>query len=275
MIWSLFSKQKEAHTLINELNSENTEISKAAYHELLENTAEDCDSLLLDALNSPEIEKETKLAIISILGHRGTEEAVTPFHKLLKNYDPEIKKAVIDALFDIGTSDCIDILVSLLATEDDSLKQIVTNHISRLPSSEALGSLLRCVPEDKNSQLYFEIVSVMEELDLFDTLKNNFSQPDQMIKDFYFNSVIKFSRPDFIPLYLSYYPKAPNQNKEIIIGIFNESDFKDLIKYTEDYVVANGIDGITNLIDQTIIARQKESILDTLSFVISLKDSKY
>ena len=53
MIWSLFSKQKEAHTLINELNSENTEISKAAYHELLENTAEDCDSLLLDALNSP------------------------------------------------------------------------------------------------------------------------------------------------------------------------------------------------------------------------------
>ena len=63
MIWSLFSKQKEAHTLINELNSENTEISKAAYHELLENTAEDCDSLLLDALNSPEIEKETKLAI--------------------------------------------------------------------------------------------------------------------------------------------------------------------------------------------------------------------
>ena len=275
MIWSLFSKQKEAHTLINELTSEDAEISKAAYRELLDNTAEDCDSLLLDALNSPDIEKETKLAIISILGHRGTEEAIAPFQKLLKNDDPEIKKSVIDALFDIGSSECIDILVSLLATENDSLKQIITNHISRLPSSEALGSLLRCVPEDKNSQLYFEIVSVMEELDLFDTLKSNFSQPDQMIKDFYFNSVIKFSRPDFIPLYLAYYPKASNQNKEIIIGILNESDFKDLIKYTKEYVDASGIDGITNIIDQTIIARQKESILDTLSFIISLKDSKY
>ena len=110
---------------------------------------------------------------------------------------------------------------------------------------------------------------------LFDTLKSNFSQPDQMIKDFYFNSVIKFSRPDFIPLYLAYYPKASNQNKEIIIGILNESDFKDLIKYTKEYVDASGIDGITNLIDQTLIARQKESILDTLNFVISLKDSKY
>lgn len=275
MIWSLFQKPKEAHVLINELNSNNPDVSKAAYRELLDNTAEDCDSLLMNALNSPDIAKETKLAIISILGHRGTEEAIVPFKKYLKNDDVELRKAIIDALFEIGTSESIDLLVNLLATENDNLKQIITNHISRLPSSEALGSLLRCVPDDKNSQLYFEIVSIMEELDLFDTLKSNFSQSDPLIKDFYFSSIIKFNRPDFIPLYLSYYPTAPNSNKEKTIEILNEYQFNDLINYTEDYIRRYGTDGLINLIDQVIIARQRESILSTLKFVISIKDSKY
>jgi HEAT repeat protein len=275
MIWSLFQKRKEAHILINELNSDNSEVSKAAYRELLDNTGEDCDSLLLDALNSRDVSKETKLAIISILGHRGTEEALPLFQKLLKKDDQEIKKGVIDALYEIGTSECIDILVKLLDKENDSLKQIINNHLSRLPNNETLGALLRCVPEDKNSQLYFEIVSLMEELDFFDILKSNFSQSDPLIKDFYFSSLIKFNRPDFIPLYLGYFPNAPISNKEKMVELLNEFQFKELIKYTEIYITKYGTDGLTNLIDQIIISRQKESILDTLKFVISLDDSKY
>ncbi|MBQ2593013.1 MAG: HEAT repeat domain-containing protein, partial [Candidatus Riflebacteria bacterium] len=275
MIWSLFQKRKEAHILINELNSDNTDVSKAAYRELLDNTGEDCDSLLLDALNSRDVSKETKLAIISILGHRGTEEALPLFQKLLKKDDQEIKKGVIDALYEIGTSECIDILVKLLDKENDSLKQIINNHLSRLPNNETLGALLRCVPEDKNSQLYFEIVSLMEELDFFDILKSNFSQSDPLIKDFYFSSLIKFNRPDFIPLYLGYFPNAPISNKEKMVELLNEFQFKELIKYTEIYITKYGTEGLTNLIDQVIISRQKESILDTLKFIISLDDSKY
>ena len=275
MIWSLFSKPKEPHILINELNSDDKALSKAAYHDLLEHSGDECDTLLLDALNSPDIIDETKLAIISILGHRGTEEALPLFQKLLKKNNPEIKKGVIDALYEIGTSESIDILVKLLDKEDDSFKQIINNHLSRLPESEAMGALLRCVPDDKNSQLYFEIVSAMEEMDFFDILKSNFSQSDPLIKDFYFSSIIKFNRPDFIPLYLAYYPSASNKNKEKVIELLNEFQLKELIEYTEQYITKNGTDGITNLIDQVIISRQKESILDTLKFVTSLKDSKY
>ncbi len=275
MIWSLFQKHKEAHILINELNSDNSEVSKAAYRELLDNTGEDCDSLLLDALNSRDVSKETKLALISILGHRGTEEALPLFQKLLKKDDAEIKKGVIDALYEIGTSECIDVLVKLLDKENDSLKQIINNHLSRLPDNETLGALLRCVPDDKNSQLYFEIVSLMEELDFFDILKSNFSQSDPLIKDFYFSSLIKFNRPDFIPLYLGYFPNAPISNKEKMVELLNEFQFKELIKYTEIYITKYGTEGLTNLIDQVIISRQKESILDTLKFIISLDDSKY
>ena len=275
MIWSLFSKPKEPHTLINELNSDDKAVSKEAYHELLNYAGNECDTLLLDALISHDIETETKLAIISILGHRGTEEAVPIFQKLIKKNEPDIKKAAIDALFDIGTAECIDILIKLLPTEDDIFKQIITTHLYNLPDNEVMGSLLRCIPEDKNSQLYFEIVSIMEQMEYFETLKNNFSQSDQLIKDFYFTSIIKFNRPDFIPLYLSYYPNASNQNKEKIIELFSEFQFNDLIKYTEEYISKNSIDGITNLVDQCIIARQNESIVDTLKFVISLKDSKY
>ncbi len=275
MIWSIFSKTKEPHILINELNSENAEVSKAAYHELLDHTSEDCDKLLIDALSSIDTAKEKKQAIISILGHRGTEEAIPLLQKLLKSKDLDIKKSVIDALFDIGTSECIDILVNLLAKEDDNFKLRITNHLSRLPGSDALGSLLRCVPEDKNSDLYFEITSIMEDLDFFEVLKNNFSKSDPMIKDFYFSSVIKFTRPDFIPLYLAYYPTASTDKKEKIIEQFNEFDIKDIIQYTQEYIQKNGTDGITGLIDQIFISNQRISVQSTLNFVISLKDSRY
>ncbi len=275
MIWSLFSKPKEPHILINELNSDDAEVSKAAYHALLDHDSADCDRLLIDALSSIDTVKEKKQAIISILGHRGAEEAIPLFQKLLKSKDLDIKKSVIDGLFDIGTSECIDILVNLLANEDDNFKLRITNHLSRLPGSEALGSLLRCVPEDKNSDLYFEITSIMEEMDFFEVLKNNFSQSDPMIKDFYFSSVIKFTRPDFIPLYLAYYPKASEDKKEKIIEQFNDFDIQDVINYTLEYVQKNGIDGLTGLIDQIIISSQRVSIQTTLDFVISIKDSRY
>ena len=76
----------------------------------------------------------------------------------------------------------------------------------------------------------------MEELDFFDILKSNFSQSDPLIKDFYFSSLIKFNRPDFIPLYLGYFPNAPISNKEKMVELLNEFQFKELIKYTEIYI---------------------------------------
>ena len=253
MIWSLFKKQKEPHVLVNELNSENPDKSKNAYRELLDHPDEECDNLLLMSLNSRNTTKEKQLAIISLLGHRAEENALPTFKKFLRGNDKDLIRGVIDALYDIGSPDCIDELVKLLDTDDEKIKQRVANHISRLPRNDALGALLRNVPDNKSSLLYFEIVSIMEELGLFEVLKRSFSDNDSIIKDFYFSSIIKFNRLDFIPLYLSYYPVAT----------------------TSDYVSDNGSDGILSLIDMAIVARYKESLLGTIKFLLQINDSKY
>lgn len=275
MIWSIFKKNKEPHTLINELNSDNAEVSKNAYKELLEHPDEECDNLLLIALNSRNTIKEKKLAIISLLGHRAEESALSSFQKFLKGSDKDIIEAVLDALFEIGTPDCIDELVKYLSVEDEKIRQRIANHLSRLPRNDALGSLLRCVPENTNSELYFEIASIMEELNLFDVLKKSFSQPDPMIKNFYFKSIIKFTRPDFIPLYISFYPIATTSQKNSIIKHLKDYDFDELIKSFIEYISQYGMEDLSTLIDMAIISRAKESILGTIKFILQINDTKY
>ena len=94
-----------------------------------------------------------------------------------------------------------------------------------------MGALIRAIPEDVNSELYFSIVSVMEDLDFFSIIKENFSQPDPMVKKFYFNTIVKFNRTDFIPLYLSYYPVAPTEIKNQIIDILKDYNTKESLTY--------------------------------------------
>ena len=164
MIWSLFTKSKEPRLLIQELKDENEEVNRAAYRQLINSTSEDCDPLLVNELSSPATPKELKLDIINILGLRATESAIPLFQKILKGSDREMLFAVVEALYNIGTPDAIDELVKYITVNDDDLKKTVTSLVLKIPSSELMGSLLRCVPEDKNSQLYFDIVTIMEDL---------------------------------------------------------------------------------------------------------------
>ena len=96
-----------------------------------------------------------------------------------------------------------------------------------------------------------------------------------MIKEFYFSSVIKFNRPDFIPLYLDYYPIASNKHKETIMDILSDYELNELIKYFSEYFKNNETDGLIGLIDIVIIPKSSESLLLVLKFVIGLKDIKY
>ena len=274
MIWSIFNSKKEPSLLINELCPKDT-INKAAYHALLDHPDEEADELMLVAVQSEDISPIKKRAIISILGHRSTEQAIPLFEKYLSTDDQELKNTVIEALFDIGLPESIDILIKDLATDDDASRQKIINLISRLPENDAMGALLRCVPEDKLSTLYFEIVSLMEELDLFESLKTNFNQPDPMVKKFYFDTIVKFDRPDFIPLYLDYYPSATPSHKDTILKILSNTEINILLLHFNNYVSRKGADGVMTLIDKTVLNRYSEASLDILKFVISIKDSKY
>ncbi len=275
MIWSIFSKSKDNETLINELKSENEETRESAYKELINKQDESCESFLINELTLPITPKETKIDIIDILGLRTSEKALPTFQKLLKTFDKEIYFAIYKALFNICSSDTIDELVKQLTINEEDLKKTLVSYILKIPTDELLGSFLRCVPQDKNSQLYFEIVTIMEDLELFDSLKNNFNQPDPMIKEFYFSTIIKFNRPDFIPLFLSFYPIASSGNKEIIIEILSDYELNELIKYFAEYINSNSADGIIGLIDIVILPKSSNSLLLVLKFIISLNDIKY
>lgn len=275
MIWSIFNTKKEPSVLINELLTNDTTVNKAAYHALLDHPDEEADDLMLVAVQTSDINPIKKRALVSILGHRATEQAIPLFEKYLASDDKELKNTVIEALFDIGLPESIDLIIKNLRYADDDIKHKTYSLISKLPENDAMGSLIRCIPEDKNSTLYFEIATLMEELQLFDSLKANFDQPDPMVKKFYFDTIIKFDRPDFIPLYLDYYPSASLDHREIILDILSDSEIKDLLANFNSYLSRKGVDGVTSLIDKTILNRYNEASLDILKFIISIKDSKY
>ena len=275
MIWSVFNKKKKPHILINELSSENPNIKNVAYHELLNTKDSEADELMLISLGSKETEQEKKLALISILGHRGCEEAISVLQILLHSGNQEINNAVLEALFEIGTPESIDTLVRQLPNSGDETKQRIHNLLSRLPENDALGSLLRCVPQNKNSELYFDIVYIMEELDFFEILKNDFEQPNQLVKRYYFEELIKFDRPEFIHLYFDYYKYAKEDHKEIILGILKSTDTKELISHFSKYCLNNNIDDISDLIDRFVITKYSELKQEILDFVVSLKNTQY
>ena len=275
MIWSIFNKAKEPHILLNELNSEDQEVHKNAYKELLNHPSQEAESLMMISLTGRETPRQTVLAIIDILGHRGCEDAVPTFVEMMSINDTELKLTLLEAFYEISNPECIDQLVSKLTDPNDVIKSKSIELLQKLPENDILGALLRAVPSNHDSELYFGIVSLMEEMDLFKVIKENFSQPDLMVKEFYFDSLSKFNRPEFIPLFLEYYPQAQVKNKDVIVKLLREYDVKESLPFFKEYISQKGSEGICNLIDSTLIYRYSEAPLDLLQFVISIPDSRY
>lgn len=275
MMWP-FNNYKDPEILLKELENPDPSARERAFRELKDHPDLEADRAILAAIEAyDQIDKEILLPLIDIAGSRQILEALPILGNILKGSDYQERESAIQALATIPTQESLDILVPLLSDKDPAIKQIVQNIISEIFGQEALGALLRAVPADKNNPLYFEIVAVLEDLDLFTKLKENFEHPDLRVKDFNFNSLAKFHRPDFIPLYLDFYSIASKQRKDQIIDILGEYSPIELIPYFTTIFTKGISDPIFQLADHLIFARFASGKEEILDFACSIYENRY
>lgn len=276
MIWPFNNSNKDPELLLRELTSPDQKKREAAFHELIEHPAEETDQLVISALESfSESPRDIILPLIDIAGKRRIREAMPVFKALLKGKESDLRESALQALAAISNQESLDIMISCLADSDPGIRQKVQLAISENYGQESLGALIKALPEDRNSPLYFEIVALMEDLDLFGVLKENFGHPDVKVKEFYFDTLAKFNRPDFITLYLDFYAKASHSRQEKILDILLDYPVGELIPYFREKLESGNYDGLFDLCDRTLISRFNDDKESVLSFILSMSDNRY
>lgn len=260
---------------MGELASPEKEISEGAFNALINHKAPTTDGVLLGALESSQsLENTAFAALIEIAGKRKLTEALHVFEQGLKSQSFEVKSASFFALANLSSQDTLDILVRALAIQDSWLKQKIRETVIKDYGRESLGGLLRGIPEDKEEPIYLEIVSLMEDLDLFTLIVTNFQKPDEQVKSFYFNTLIQFNRPEFLTLYIEYYPHASRDRRAKIEEIFFEYSVNDILKAFKGFVNVN-FDEYYQLFDKTVVERLGSDKCIILEFLYGMPDSSY
>ncbi len=276
MIWPFANSKKDPELLLRELASSDTKVKEAAFHQLLEHPDPETDQLVLGALESfSESPRDLVLALIDIAGSRKIEDSLPVFKAILRGSDKDLKESALQALIALSTQESLDIMISCLADQEPGIKQKIVNSVTEDFGKDAMGALLRAIPKDRNTPLYFEIVSLMEDLGLFADLKESFSHPDVKVKDYYFDTLVKFERPDFITLYLDFYAKSSSKRKEKIADILLEYQPDELLPYFSDMIERGNFEGLFELIDRTIIPRFSSAKEDILLFFQNLSNNRY
>ena len=276
MIWPFISNKKDPELLIKELETHDVQARQDAFHQLIDHPDSKTDQLVLAALEAfNESPKDVILPLIEVAGQRKITEALPIFKALLKEKDSQLRESALQALVAIPTQESLDIMISCLNDSDPMIKQKVQNAITEVFGKDALGALIRALPIDRNSSMYFEIVSLMEHLDLFSVIKENFDQPDPMIKDFYFDTLTNFNRPDFIPLYLDFYPEASQPRREKITEILLDYPPLELLPFFHAQLQTSGFEGLAPLCDRALIDRFSQAKEEILSFILALNDTRY
>ncbi len=277
MIWP-FKTTKSPDILIRELESDDTTLRETAFKDLIDHSDPDTDRLVLGALeafdSSP---KELILPLIDIAGQRQINEALPIFKLLMGNSDSQIRESTLQALVATQSQDSLDILISFLSSSDATIKQKVRTIIIENFGADSLGALVRAVPEDNESPLYFEIVSLMEDLDLFELLKENFNHPDINVREFHFNTLVKFHRPDFVPLYLELYDETSSEIKSKIEKVLSDFSVQELIP---PFQMALGkgsptSDSIFKLSELLIFSHFSESREQILDLAIKISEPRF
>ncbi|HNX77066.1 MAG TPA: HEAT repeat domain-containing protein [Candidatus Rifleibacterium sp.] len=275
MIWP-FGSKKDPELLIKDLENSDAKVREAAFHGLIAHTSPQTDRLVLAALEAFNISSnDVILPLIDVAGQRGIDEALPVFKALLKGSDTRLRESALQAISALKNQESLDIMITCLTDSDPGIKQKVQQIIIEEFGNDAMGALLRALPSDRNSSLYFEIVSIMEELDMFTTIRSNFEQPDILIKEFYFDTLIKFNRPDFVPLYLEFYPKASQSRREKIAHILLDYSVKDLIPHFMEQIRHGHFEGLHNLSEQVLIARFEDAKEEILDFVCDVHDTRF
>ena len=229
MIWP-FSQPKDPELLLKELESKDSVTREEAFKALIAHPQQETDILILETLRAyNESPKDLILPLIDIAGKRQIEDTLPILKLLIEEDDKDIRESSLQALISNPTQESLDIIISLLENNDNQIKQKVRKSILNDFGEDAFGGLIRSIPSDQDSPLYFEIYSLMEELDLFEKLKESFSHPDKSIREFHLATVIKFHRPDFLPLLLDFYLETTVEKRLELETVFSDYSPEELI----------------------------------------------
>ncbi len=275
MIWP-FNNSKDPEILIKELENPDPAIREKAFKELKSHTEPEADRLILASIQAyDQLSHDILLPLIDIAGSRQIEEVLPVLKNILRLDDVQIKESALQALAAIPTQESLDILVPMLSSEDPAIKQTTYNLISEVFGKDSFGALIRAVPADKTQPLYFEIVALMEDLDLFTRLKENFDHPDYRVKDFNFDSLTKFHRPDFIPLYLEFYSQAAKNRKDQIIDILEEYTVQEILPFFKTLFGKNLNEANFQLAEHLIFGKFSAAKEEILAFAQSISENRY
>lgn len=271
-----FNNQKDPELLIKDLESKDPIVRENAFHQLKDHQSPQTDKFILTFLQAAEKQPgEAVLPLIEIAGRRRVLEALPIFRDFLFYGDTKLRESALQALIQIGNQDCLDVMLSVFKTGDSDLKQKVRNIIIEEFHEEALGGLLRAIPEDESSALYFELVTIMEDLDLFTVLKENFKHPDTRVKEYYFDHLTKFHRTDFISLFIDFYSETTTAKREEIVKTLLDFTPSELIPYFRDYLAEKNNDSVHKLCKRVLLNRFAEAKNEILDMATHLTDQSF
>jgi|GEM_PF-1719834 len=267
MIWFLHTA-RPPQDLVKDLEATDPEMRRKAFNELIEHEDPTTDGLVLSTFQSiGDAPKELLLPLIEIIGHRGIEEGVELLKPLLAEEDPEVKITTLRALFKIPSQKSLDAILPLLADEDLTIRREIHQAVTNIFEENSMGALIRAIPQDKTSPLYFEIVSLFDDMDFFDKLKENFQHPDPEVKKFHFNSMIKFHRPEFIPLFLEMADLGGKAIQTKLRETLSDYSFDELIPPIKSVLKGTPSKNFINLIEDILFSSPGDSKEDLLSLV--------
>lgn len=236
MKWSFKSKRNPKEALAD-LSNPDISVRRSAYNELAKSSDEDTDQLIIESLAQYESLLPTvTLALIGIAGKRQINDAIPLLIDIFEIGNPEFRENIIEATGVIKTADAATFLLKIIGEDfDDNLKEKARETIKTEYGKDILPSILKLLSGSSEESLYYlELNLLMEEMNLFAYLKENFLNSDLMLKDFYFPFIRRFNRPDFIPLYINYYTEAEASQKDAILKAIFEYPSPDIITALED-----------------------------------------
>lgn len=259
MIWP-FSASEPPQDLINKLADSDQNIRQSAFAHLVDHDAPETDSLILASLSEAVTSQRNLLIpLVELSGKRGIDSAADKLSEILDDDDTAVRIAAVQALLKIATQSSLEILIPLLCDADLSIRRDVRNGIARFFGEKAMGALVRAVPEDHNSTLYFEIVSLFDDLGLFELIHEQFQHPDPEVKRFHFETLVKFHRPDFVPLYLELADESDTSVRRRLREALSEYTPDELMPAFRDKLLENVDTGILQLTDDVLIKRFAEA----------------
>jgi HEAT repeat protein len=265
MIWP-FKKNRSLPELLECLENPDLRVRKEGLQGLVDSEDPATNSLIMGGFpRLSSLPNDVQMLFLELVGRRGIEEAVPVLRKLLDEDDPEIRITALRALTRIPTQQSLDAFLGLLADDDLEIRREVRQAIAKVFGEKAMGALVRAAARDQNSPLYFEIVSLFEELGFFEKLKDTFEHPDIEVRKFQFGNLARFHRPDFSPLFREFFNDLREDGfREKVKTALREYTLEELMPHLRENLLEDPGKPLLGLIEDVIIARfpeAKEQIL--------------